>query len=178
MIVGIDFSSYEASLCLLPPDDYVEIRRAVFRPAKDSGAAGEFRAITGAGLAVRLALGARLHDHPETTFVIERGFGSSRRADFTMGAFFGTIVATLAQHYPHARVETMTAARWKRATSAARGVMTKDGKHRGNGGLKKEEAHVHVRAIAAGMGLDTRGWSGDDLDAFAIAWTKETEEDE
>lgn len=176
MFIGCDFSSYEASLCILWPSGTVDVRRATFRKKSESGAAGEFRAIVAAGLAVRLALGTALVDHPEATFVVERGFGSSRRADFTLGAFYGTIVATLAQHYPHARVVSMTPAQWKTATSAACGVMTKDGKKRGNGGLKKDEAHVHVRTLLRAEGVVTAGWSGDDLDAYALAFTQRLED--
>lgn len=179
MIVGIDFDTYKAALCLLWPAG-PEFRIAAFRPASASGEAAAFRALVGAGLAVRLALGTSVADDPaaEPVFVVERGFGSSRRADFALGAFYGVIVATLAQHYPRGRVVSMTPAEWKKATSAACGVETRAG-GRGNGALKKDVAHVYVRRVLAESGVgddDLAGRPSDILDAFALAWTQQRKE--
>jgi hypothetical protein len=142
VIVGIDYSTYFAHLCLLG-DAGPSWRVATFRPVRESGEASSHRAMTRAGLEIRLALGDYLALGDEPTFAIERGYGQSRRADFVLGAFYGVIVSSLSSAFPTGRVIAVEARDWKKAISASCGVKTKTGSP-GNATLKKGLAHAYV----------------------------------
>lgn len=103
--------------------------------------------------------------HLADLFFIERGWGASRKADYMMGAFFGTTFSALAVKAP---TNVMNAQEWKKKISAACGVKTRDGSP-GRGDLSKEDAHVYVQEVARAQGHDLRGYGPDALDAYAIA---------
>lgn len=166
MIVGVDFSTYDACLVGLPlePADGEQpiVETVVFRKKHRSGDDAAIEALKNVRT---MLLSSQLLWRAKMAFV-ERGFGASRRADFIMGAFFGVILTTLSTNVPAANV--MTGAEWKREVSAACGVRTKTGR-KGNGNLSKEEAHGYVHEVAYNYGHDIIGYGPDALDAYAIS---------
>lgn len=177
MIVGVDYSSYEAALVALPLDGSiakVQKATATFRPARASGedaaleALGEVRPRM---LDALIRLGVVLYDQSTEPSVIwiERGFGASRRADFILGAFFGAIFAACRDF--GLIVNPLEAREWKREITAAAGIgMVKDGT-RGNPNAKKEIANEACRGLLVLGEVDGADWTPDELDAFGVCWT-------
>lgn len=101
---------------------------------------------------------------------VERGYGQSRRADFVLGAIYGSLTVSLDSLLTSASVHSVTTQEWKRAVTAECGIETKDGRP-GNGQVPKSKANECVREILG------RYWPGrefpddpDSLDAFGIAF--------
>jgi hypothetical protein len=163
MIVGCDFDTYKVTFVGLPheKDGWPTMETVLFRKP---GQSGDDAAIEALKTARVMLLQSGLY-HKADVFFVERGFGASRRSDYLMGAFFGVIMSTCSQAAP---TNVMHGGEWKKAISADCGVMTKGGSP-GNATLKKEQAHVYVREVAAKLGHDLTGYGPDALDAYAMA---------
>lgn len=171
MVIGVDYSSYEAVLCGLPfpipaLSDQPELEVIRFRPASKSGDDAAIAALKTVDAAIRSSELLRQAD----VVWVERGFGASRRADFILGAYFGAILSATSSWLTEASVNPLEAQEWKREISASCGVTTKGGRP-GNGQLKKEVAHEYVRQVAARCRHNLDEFGPDALDAYAISWT-------
>lgn len=161
-VLGVDYDSYKATLCLLPFDGEKPLfAQPRFRKNHHSGA-------DHAWAALGRVLDEFRHEVVRATIVrasviwIERGFGQSRRADFDLGAFYGAIRVGF-QVTSTAPVNSMDLREWKR-------LVTSEAFGKGNGNAKKEVANQACRAIAAAAGVDVVDWSPDMLDAYGICW--------
>jgi len=166
VIVGCDFSSYDAVLVGLPfprpaLTDQPVAETIAFRPRHKSKPDDALDAMKRARTQL---LQSRLF-YQADAFWVEHGFGASRKADFLMGAFFGIIVSACSAAAP---TNEILAGEWKREITGSCGVVTKTG-NRGNFSIKKEEAHIYVRQVALTAGHDLDGYGPDMLDAYAIA---------
>jgi hypothetical protein len=167
MVIGIDYSSYDAHLCGVGFDGgKPKLVRAVFRPAKASGEAAAIEALKEVGVMLASAVYEFGSDEPHVFFV-ERGFGASRRADWILGAFFAAVYVTLAGYGP---TNVMEAREWKREVTLRSGVgLTVKGC--GNPNVNKDVANEATRALLGLVEVDGSDWSPDELDAYGIAWT-------
>jgi hypothetical protein len=171
LVVGIDYDSYKATLCAINLEGRWRPRFAEARFRKDRQS-GDDEAILAVGQVGARTLGSIADlsaDLSSTVVWIERGYGHSRRADWILGAFFGSIYATCAA-MPIAAVNPMNAAEWKRLVTSRSGIgVTKKGT--GNGNAKKEIANEATRALLILEEIDGAEWTPDQLDAFAVALT-------
>lgn len=108
--IGCDFDSYGIYLCRVtdgePPRTYHGRLRA---------ASGDvYEAIQAAPTILVMGIASIAGDGPVDTWV-ERATGMSRKADWTLGAIFGAIMATWPRVYPGHSIRVMPAPDWKRA---------------------------------------------------------------
>lgn len=176
-VVGVDFSTYEASLVGLPLDGAIGAVRRVrvkFRPASRSGDDEMIAALAAVASAIRdgilnLGVGTFYQPRDEAVAWIERGYGASRRSDWSLGAYFGAIHAACSS-FGLAGVNPVGAGEWKKIVTEAAGVgLVKDGT-RGNPNAKKEVANEACRALLSLGEVDATDWSPDDLDAFGVSY--------
>lgn len=168
-VLGVDYSTYEATLCLLPFDGEQPLfAQPRFRKNHHSGADHAWDALG-------RVLSELRHELVYATVMrasviwIERGFGQSRRADFALGAFYGALRVGF-QVVTAAPVNSMDLREWKREVTAEAFPELWRGK--GNGNVKKELANEACRQIAATAGVaDVEGWSPDMCDAYGIAFS-------
>lgn len=175
MIVGVDYSSYEATVVAMYLDRSIGCARsavASFRPASHSGEDAAIAALAQVRPAMAGALAfvgvSSADDIAESVIWIERGFGMSRRADFILGAYFAAIYA--ACHDFGLIVNPMEAREWKRTVTAVSGI-GRTAKGAGNPNAKKEIANEACRAILELAEVDGSDWTPDALDAFGVAYT-------
>lgn len=174
-VVGIDYDSYGIHAVRIPFEGEPRhtMKTVPLRRSSDSGPAGEWRALLAlpramADLGDRI-LSADLPGYSPTAVVyVERGTGTSRRADFLLGAIYGGIVARLEDETPEpCAINSMPLQEWKRAVTGA-------GLGKPNGNAKKEVAHEAIYAILAAEGWDVDEarihFDGNLLDAYGIAW--------
>jgi hypothetical protein len=175
VVVGVDFDSFKATLCVLPFAGGAPLfAEARWRWDSDRGEALTYLGRVHDDLLHALdELGRaseRFRSEMHLCFV-ERGFGASRRSDFILGAYLGAIYATLAGgwEYPYV-VNLLDAREWKREVTAASGIgQTKAGK--GNPNAKKDVANEACRALLLLDEIDATDWTADMLDAWGIAYT-------
>lgn len=172
LVVGIDYSTYEASLVALPLDGSigaVRRRTAKFRPAKWSGDDHMIAALANVHLAILTALAGLTNDFSTAVVWIERGQGASRRSDWSMGAYFAAIYATCAA-LPLGGLNPLDAREWKRIVTQTAGIgLVQDGT-RGNANAPKEVANAACRGLLQLGEVDSADWTPDDLDAFGVAF--------
>lgn len=173
MIVGIDFDTYKITLCALPHEAPETALMAQIRLRKDreSGDAHLWAALPGLFVGLRSSPTVmRILGGADIVFV-ERGFGGSRRSDYTLGAVFGALLATLPLLVPHGRpVNPISLQEWKKIVTKDAGIgLTAKGE--GNGNAPKPVANAAVRALASEAWLvDVENWSEDVCDAYGIAY--------
>lgn len=150
-------------------DEVPRLQEARFRRNQDTGEDAAVRALGLVAPTIMTAL-ALLGDSDRTeqcVVWIERGYGQNRVGDWVLGAYFGAIYCAVE---PHAFVNPLDLREWKRMVTAEAGFgLTVKG--RGNGNAKKPIANEATRMLLARVGVDGSGWSPDQLDAYAIAWT-------
>lgn len=170
MILGVDYSSYEAVLCALPFEGgKPRLAVARFRPASRSGDDHAIAALgqVSAGIAAAIA-DLCLPQGEETVAWVERGYGTSRRADWILGAYFSAIFVDLRRSLGDA-VNPIDLREWKKIVTGQSGIgLTVKGA--GNGNAKKEVANEACRALLSLVEVDGSTWTPDELDAFGIAW--------
>lgn len=176
MIVGIDYDTYKATICILDFDAVAVPRfaQARFRPASRSGEEAAIRSLPGVfgamnGAAAELGLAAAGEPH---VYFVERGYGTSRRADWILGAYFAAIWTSLSRvALPADGLNPLDLREWKRHVTADSGIgLTVKGA--GNGNAKKELANAaSAELLARILGGARSGLDADHLDAFAIAYT-------
>lgn len=186
LTVGIDFDSYGLHVCALPVDGGPPV--VVTSPLrKRGGRDDEHRAIQACGMSLSAALAQIYEVTPgdraaaltvqaglkrpriESAW-IERGFGSSRKADFILGAIYGATIAAAAQLIGYVPMRPMLASSWKREVTGEVGITTKAG-GRGNGNAKKDLANACCLEIWRDRWpLAIAPGDPNQLDAFGVAW--------
>jgi hypothetical protein len=170
VILGIDIDTTKLTIC-------------AHRDATWTWATGKLRRDRGQGSwldavqAVQAALAMALEDadltHVAHEAYVERGWGANRNADYQLGAIFGATMVALPRCRPGIHVDVMTTHEWKRAVTAAVGIVTKGGRP-GNANAPKETANSACRIILMEAGEDAERvnrLTPDELDSFGIAWT-------
>lgn len=109
--IGCDFDSYAIYLCRVtegePPRTYSGRLRS---PSGDV-----YQAIQTVPTVIVMGVATLAPEGDLVCTWIERATGMSRKADWTLGAIFGAIMATWPRVYPGHRIRVMAAADWKRA---------------------------------------------------------------
>lgn len=180
MVIGVDYSTYEAVLCGIPfSGGKPKIVHARFRPARACGDAAAIAALTEVAPSIRAAMAefavlvegaggmtAAFAQEPHVFFV-ERGFGMSRKSDWALGAFFAAVYVAVGEYGP---ANAMDLREWKSEVTRAAGIgVTARGT--GNGNAKKEVANEAARALLGLVEVDGTGWTADELDAYGLAFT-------
>lgn len=186
IVLGVDIDSYAIHVCAVPTDGGVP---AVVSSALRKRGDDEHKAIT----AVASALGRAVVDiralRPQAVMVggggtmvaiqqediggvwVERGYGSSRRADFILGCIYGAVIVAAGHVLPGVAVRQMAVSTWKRSVTGACGIRTQAGML-GNGNVKKEVANQCCRQMwEAAWPLAIIPSDPNQLDAFGIAYT-------
>lgn len=170
--IGIDYSTYAASLVSLPIDGPIgAVRRRVvkFRPASRSGNDEMVATLAVVRNEIISGLAGLTTDLSTAVVWIERGYGASRRSDWAMGAYFAAIYAACSS-LPLGGLNPLDAREWKQIVTLSAGIgLVKDGT-RGNANAPKEVANEACRGLLALGEVDAADWSADDLDAFGIAY--------
>lgn len=116
LTIGCDFDSYRLHLCGLPNDGGPPlVEQATLRRSKDDELVA-IQSVSGAlAGAIHRLRQQRNPEVPESVsgIWIERGYGSSRKADFILGAIYGATIATGNHACPGVSIRPVNAARWK-----------------------------------------------------------------
>ncbi len=184
LTLGIDYDSYGLHVCALPDDGGPPVVvTAKLRKKGDD----EHRAIQAVGAALSQSMEEIRHlllytpvkggggttaprARPREAW-IERGFGSSRKADFVLGAIYGATIAAATSVLPGVAVRPLLLSTWKRAVTAECGITTKAGAP-GNSMVKKPVANACATQIWSDLWpLAIVPTDPNHLDAFSVAWT-------
>lgn len=126
LTVGVDFDSYRLHLCGLPNDGGPPLVEQAQLRRKGDDELVAIQSVSGAlaGAIHRLRQqrpAALDQDKPEgvSGIWIERGYGTSRKADFILGAIYGATIATGNHACPGVSIRPVNAARWKQHLGCA-----------------------------------------------------------
>lgn len=169
LTLGIDIDSYAIHVCAMPGDGGPPT--VVTRALRKKGDT-EHQAIG----SVNLALASAVNGIRETLPLpgiggvwIERGYGTSRKADFILGCIYGAVVVACGHVLPGIAVRPMPASQWKKQVTAVVGIRTKQGVA-GNGNASKAMANAACTEIwKNAWPLAIIPTDPNQLDAFGVA---------
>jgi stage V sporulation protein SpoVS len=189
LTLGVDIDSYAIHVCAIPGDGGPPT--AVTHAIRKKGDS-EHQAIGNVAYALAASLkdirdarrggpfllppGATLVEIPEAIegVWIERGYGSSRRADFILGCIYGAVIVACGHVLPGVAVRPMKASDWKKQVTAVVGVRTKTGTA-GNGNAPKAMANAACTEIwQNAWPLAIVPTDPNQLDAFGVALAAST----
>lgn len=109
--IGIDFDSFGIYMCRIRPGEAPRTYAGRLRTDKGD----VYQAIQAAPTILVMGIASMITELAEVDTWVERATGMSRKADWTLGAIFGAIMATWPRAFPGASIRVMPAADWKRA---------------------------------------------------------------
>lgn len=150
--IGIDFDSFGIYMCRIVDGEAPRTYSGRLRTDKGD----VYQAIQAAPTILVMGIASLATDHVDTW--IERATGMSRKADWTLGAIFGAIMATWPRVFPTEAIRVMPAADWKRAIGVA-------------GNCKKDIANARATLLWRDAYPDVAPPTDHNmLDAYAIAY--------